>query len=275
LVFGDQAPAIDAETFRAENYGAQFDDPTVTADGIMDSLAKTPRAKIAKFETDLANTPATAEVYRSGSKVWSQERKKLHKKIIRKLLTEDDALTRALPVAGEQPTFVTFGGRGGSGKSWFTEKGAVIDKKKFLVLDNDEIKKRIPEFLGWNAGNIHEESSAIFELLTRYARRKGLNIAHDATLRATGSSVRRLAGFQTRGYRMEGYYMFLPRQDAAVRAVKRALGKEPRYVPVEIVLQNTTNEKTFDSLRRFFDRWQFYDNQVPKGFDPTLIASSF
>ena len=69
--------------------------------------------------------------------------------------------------------------------------------------------------------------------------------------------------------------MFLPRQDAAVRAVKRALGKKPRYVPVEIVLQNTTNEKTFDSLRRFFDRWQFYDNQVPKGFDPNLIASSF
>ncbi len=87
----------------------------VTADGIMDSLAKTARAKISKFETDLANTPSTAALHRRASGAWSQERKKLHKKIIRKFFTEDDALIRALPAAGEQPTFVTFGGRGGSG----------------------------------------------------------------------------------------------------------------------------------------------------------------
>ena len=269
------APTIKASEFNAASHGAKFDDPNITAEKVMAEFDKPTATTIAGFERGLAAGKSTAKIHRNARGVWSQERKKLHKKILRKLLTEDDALTRALPAVGESPTFVTFGGRGGSGKSWFTKKGAVIDKNKFFVIDNDEIKKLIPEFKGWNAGQIHEEASSIFELMTRFARRKGLNIVHDSTLRSTGTAVKRISGFRTHGYKTEGYYMFLPRQDAAVRAVKRAVGETKRYVPTNIVLENTTNEATFDALRASFDRWQFYDNQVPFGVDPTLIASSF
>ncbi len=69
--------------------------------------------------------------------------------------------------------------------------------------------------------------------------------------------------------------MFLPRQEAAFRAVKRAVGDTKRYVPVKVVLKNTTNEKSFDAVKHLFSKWQFYDNQVARGLDPILVASSF
>ena len=69
--------------------------------------------------------------------------------------------------------------------------------------------------------------------------------------------------------------MHLPRQMAAERAVDRALGETRRYVPVNIVLKNTTNERSFDAIKGRFTRWRFYDNRVSRGTDPELVAGNF
>ena len=277
----DDVPSVAAvvpeNEFSAATYFKQFYDPNVTASKLLDQITLNQRNQISKFNDDVAavmnSEGPTVNLYR-GTYAYSQERKEVHKEIIRKILTKD-VLERATPAAGEQPKFVTFGGRGGSGKSFFTKEGsAVIDKDRFLILDNDEIKKLLPEYKGWNAATIHEETSHLFELITRYARRKGLNIVHDSTLKSTASAIRRMDGFAQRGYVMEGYYMFLPRQEAAVRAIHRALGPTKRYVPVEIILGNTTNEATFDAIKSRFIRWKFFDNQVPRGQPPKLIAGS-
>ncbi len=277
-------PLIPQEDFSAARFAKRFDDPNVTPEKVMARFDDKVKNTILKYEKDIDKLDAAGKftevqfkTQRVGLKnsVWAQERRKDHKRIIRRLLTKDNALTRALPAAGEQPSYVTFGGRGGSGKSWFTEAGNVIDKDKFFIVDADKIKRMLPEYKGWNAAQIHEESSDILALMTRYARRKGLNIVNDATLKSTKRAVDQIEGMIKNGYRTEGYYMFLPRQEAAFRAVKRAVGDTKRYVPVNIVLDNTTNEVSFDAVKHLFSKWQFYDNQVARGLDPILIGSSF
>jgi hypothetical protein len=78
--------------------------------------------------------------------------------------------------------------------------------------------------------------------------------------------------FKDLGYKVEAHYMHLPRQEAAKRAVSRFLGKTQRYVPVNVVLSNTTNEASFDQVRQLADKWSFRDNNVPQGSEPVLIS---
>lgn len=75
------------------------------------------------------------------------------------------------------------------------------------------------------------------------------------------------------GYRVEAHYMHLPRKLAAIRAVKRFCDQDNgRYVPVEVILDNKSNESNFDELRRQLDAWSFWDNDVPDGSLPTYVS---
>lgn len=161
---------------------------------------------------------------------------------------------------------------GNSGKS--SLEGRVYDKSTCIVLDADALKKELPEYEGWNAHQVHEESSALFEKITDLAQQFGLNICHDATMKTSKKAVDLVKRFKAAGYRTEAHYMHLPRQEAAKRAVKRFLdgGEKGRYVPVDVVLSNTSNEASFDAVTSLVDRWSFRDNNVPKGSKPILIS---
>jgi predicted ABC-type ATPase len=162
------------------------------------------------------------------------------------------------------------GGRGGSGKSWF--EGNVYDPQKFIVLDADVIKGMLPEYEGWNAAQVHEESSDILESIIKTARDKGLNVVLDATMKTAKSAIAKMQAFKNKGYTIEAHYMHLPRQEAAKRAVSRFMGKTKRYVPINVVLSNTSNEETFDLIKAEADNWSFRDNNVPKGRGPIVIS---
>src|SRR5690606_24786573 len=110
----------------------------------------------------------------------------LHRKIAAHFLSPE-RIRAATPPDGVQPTFTLLGGRGGSGKSWF--KGKVYDPNKAIVLDADEIKGMLPEYEGWNAHQVHEESSDILEGLLRKARELGLNVVLDGTLKTAKSAL--------------------------------------------------------------------------------------
>ena len=69
--------------------------------------------------------------------------------------------------------------------------------------------------------------------------------------------------------------MHLPRQEAAKRAGGRFLNPESgRYVPIDVVLSNTENEKNFDLIKPLVDAWSFRDNNVAFGEEPILISQS-
>jgi predicted ABC-type ATPase len=257
-----------------ENWYKDHDDPNVTPDQILSQFTPAERGEIKLAITKANSTKSSKELYTDpDTGEYTKDRQKLHAKIIDEYLNGAD-VARATPAPGEKPTFVVLGGRGGSGKSSFTNgKVNEFDSKKFIVLDSDKIKEQlIPPYAGWNAASVHDESSDIFETITEAARKRGLNLVHDSTLRSM-SMEKTVIAMKAKGYTVEGHYMFVPRQVSATRAIQRYLGKGPkergRLVPVEVILGNTRNEQNFDNLKSHFSKWSAYDNT---GSAPKLIS---
>lgn len=258
----------------------EFADKTATAEGILATEDAVTIKTLEDTAARLKKAKTTEAMFKRADGTWSPQRvKDVHDPIINKILSEQ-AMKAATPAAGKQPTYIMFGGRGGSGKGSFTKlkrKGGleVIDKERYIVLDADEIKSLIPGYEGWNAFLFHEESSHIFDQISQIARSRGLNVVHDMTLKTTAGAVKRAQLFTQAGYRMEGYYMFLPPQEAAKRAISRFRTFDGdfsgRFVPPQVVLSNTTNELSFDALKKYFKKWEFYDNQ---GASPVLVGKS-
>ena len=217
------------------------------------------RAKLASEGED------TEKLYKLPSGHWAPDRLPTHHRIARELMPVEQ-INAATPPPGEQPTLYILGGRGGSGKGWFTKKGSLAGiKDKAVYVNNDDVKERMPEWRGWNAGQVHEEASHIGEGMEKYARDNKLNLIVDATLKSEKSLAQRIKEFKAAGYKISGHYMYASPATAAERALKRfvdgnAEDGKGRFVPPEYSLASTTNEHTFDSHRDDMDYWEIYDN---------------
>ncbi|HKT52858.1 MAG TPA: zeta toxin family protein [Caulobacteraceae bacterium] len=280
--------------FNAASYAKSQDDPHVTSESILSHFPPDTGAKLKAIAEKLAQVESTDQIFKGNRAEYTPERQALHRKILfdgitAKVKNEDsgeieekhfpgilspEAIRAATPPDGQKPTFTMLGGRGGSGKSWFSNKkrGGFVDKDKAIFLDNDHIKGLLPEYDGWTAAQVHEEAGELFDDATAFARQMGLNVVHDATMKTAKKAVDLAQKFKDMGYRVEAHYMHLPRQEAAKRAVDRFLGPTQRYVPPDVVLGMTTNEDSFDQVRKLADKWSFRDNNVPRGHDPILIS---
>jgi predicted ABC-type ATPase len=164
------------------------------------------------------------------------------------------------------------GGRGGSGKGWLTRPGGPIDASKSMVLDTDAIKAMLPEYQGWNAAQLHEESSDIADRIDRAAAEHGLNVTLDGTMKS--ASIEKRIGIYKKAnpdLQLHGHYMYASPETAATRAMGRyAKGGtfSGRFVPPEVILGNTENEKNFDRLSKGMKKWSVYDNS---GKAPRLV----
>lgn len=265
----DRFALISPDGFKAADWSRVRDDSAITTEGVMNQLSDTERSKLSDAQSRLQGGFSTAGQYRNGDS-YAVERQPTHKKIFDYFLSRQ-RVEAARPAPGEAPVFVLLGGRGGSGKSRLGNE--VYNPARCIVLDADEIKKMLPEYEGWNAAEVHEESSDILDVILEQCRQQKINVVLDATMK-TGANVLRKAGdFKAQGYRVEAHYMHLPRQLAAMRAVKRFCNQDHgRYVPVEVILDNKSNESNFDALRGQVDAWSFWDNDVADGSKPTYVS---
>lgn len=297
LTLGDLTAKVNADQiFSPAVFAKTADDASVTASKIIESFPGNTTKLIKKTERELSELVETKKAHGKGDS-YTRARLELHRKILYEGvygfdpdnpdvpkfypgLLDEKAVRKALPKKGEAPTFTMLGGRGGSGKSAFDgEKFAsakVYDKDKVLLFDADHIKHMLPEYRGFNAFQVHEESSDLLKLALHNARQSGANVVLDGTLKSYDSARKLLDSFVLNGYRFEAHYMHLPRQEAAKRAVGRYLTSKGdgsgRYVPVDIVLGNRENELNFMRLFEFSDAWSFRDNNVARGEAPRLIA---
>ena len=310
---------IPASKFNANDYKKAFTDPKCTnnVEGIQyvySLLGEEGKRTQAEVESKLN---AQTKRMKSGDTLTrnmkdgklTPERQKLHDEIIKSILTED-VVEACKPKNGEKPKFVMFGGRGGSGKSWFTDKkraaaegrkvmfegiqaatgkdenGNITELKQdfdknannFLILDADAIKNSLPEFEGWNAGEVHEESSILMKTIKKLAMNLGLNVIIDGTMNYNSKKPDKVRNdmleAKDKGYGLEAHYMFLPLQDSCIRAFNRFKTRKGDYsgrlVPTDIMLAMQDNEKSFDSVKDIVDDWSFRDNQGTSG--PKLIS---
>lgn len=255
---------VEPDSFVAGEWAKKMDNPDVSKESILSKIEKEEpkvREAIDNAESKLANIEQTIHKYRisgeGASAVYDEARTRKHEEIIRKILPPEKFL-KAKPEKGKRPVMIMLGGRGGSGKSWF--KGQVYDPDKTVVLDADEIKGMLDEYEGWNAFQVHEESSDILEKIMAIAQSYGLNVVIDATLKTSRSAMKNAQRFLSSDYDLEVHYMHLPRQMAAERAISRFMGKSKRYVPIDVILGNTKNEESFDMLKELASAWSFRDN---------------
>lgn len=221
---------------------------------------------------------------------WSPERQKIQNDILKADFADWE---NKLPAKGEKPKLVILGGRGGSGKSFFTN-GKLgkdgYDKSKFLVVDPDEYKTKLPEYkkfvddnderAGVNAWEVHEESSDMKKQALAMAKSLGINVVLDGTLAKTKSVEKTIKEFLDAGYDVDGSYMQLNRDQSAMRGLARAMHKNEkgvstgRLVPLKNLLGMVDNEENFVKLIPYFTKWQMYDNNVKMGEAPKLVAKS-
>lgn len=202
---------------------------------------------------------------------YTPERKLRHQRLLEEMFN-DEAVERATPAPGQRPLVTFLGGRGGSGKSSLTDprKQGPVDAAHAIVIDADHFKGKLPEYQGWNAYEVHEESADLVDEAEKWARRLGLNVVHDATLKSSKGVNLQVANYKDRGYDVAGHYMHTRPEVAAQRAMERyanGIRKDGkgRYVPPEIILGNTDNERNFDALIPHFNKgWSLWDNNGAK-----------
>lgn len=285
-----------SQNFSPVEFARKFDDATVTAAKVIDGFAPNTSSLIKKTEDRLAELTETKTLHSRGDS-YTKRRLALHDKILYEGvygfdpdhpetpkfypgLLDSVALEKARPKPGQEPTFTMLGGRGGSGKSSFDGKkypqAKVYEPDEVLLFDADHIKHMLPEYEGFNAFQVHEESSDLLKRALSEATRLRRNVVLDGTLKSYDQARKLVDNFVANGYRFEAHYMHLPRQEAAKRAVDRYLTKKKdgsgRYVPVNIVLSNVDNELNFMRLFEFADGWSFRDNNVARDTPPRLIA---
>lgn len=183
-----------------------------------------------------------------------------------------------------KPKLVILGGRGGSGKSQFTDKDKLnlYPKDDYVVIDPDKFKESLPEYknlvdsgdkyAGLNAWEVHEESSDMKKRALGMAKELGANVVLDGTLSKYSSVKKVIDEFKKAGYDVEGAYMHLPREKSTARGIIR--GMNGRFVPVGQLLAMKENEDVFEQLMPEFNKWTIYDNDVPFGEEPKLVAKS-
>ena len=288
---------IAASKFKAAEYKQVYDDETINADsdeGMENAIKailelpivkKHPEFEM-KFRDDLNKAmkePETVTKYRQSGEgvnsVYTPERKALHDKIIKGLLSPE-LIKRATPKDGEQPTFQILGGRGGSGKSTFNKKksdAGVYNSNNVVVVDPDALKELLAEesgegWKGYKARAYHEESSDLSKKLMKAAMALGLNIVMDITMSSADKQIDELKLAKNLGYKTGAYYMHVPKQESLKRAIKRYIQNPDddkiedfsgRFVPPDVLLNMTGNEANFDKVKDFADDWSFYDNFIP------------
>lgn len=270
-----QEKAVNSKEQSASALFDQYNDPSATADAIIDSVPGAASA-VQTVERNLegkphTDAPASQGGFKQADGTYTPEREALHEHILDELFSPE-AVKAATPANGERPVMTLLGGRGGSGKSWFTKQG-IADAAHAIYINADDVQAKLPGYQGWNAALYHEEASDITKRADDRARALGLSVIHDATMRTPGGSAKRVADYKAAGYAVHGHYMFLPPQTSTQRAIQRFMrgGTEGRYVPASYLLNSTTNERTFDSLKPSFDQWSVYENT---GSAPKLVSAS-
>lgn len=189
---------------------------------------------------------------------YNPRRQELHNNIVNELT--ENKTPQPKPIA------VFFGGATASGKSRLMDY--VKDKgKNFVYINNDEIKKKLPEYKGTAAGYVHDESRDVTDAVQRKAISNRYNLILDSTLRNPEKTRISFEEAKKRGYEVVLLSNVVPLEISLNRAANRFLNpsEEGRYVPIDRIIRehDKTNKSQFE-LIKYADRGQIFDSNVEK-----------
>jgi predicted ABC-type ATPase len=240
------------------------------AQHVLDEQPEPFREFIAQVEQALEDGTSTMDAYydpETGE--WTPERRLLHDQIVNDILEPG----RPAP-AGTEPEAVIMGGLPGSGKSSvLAERAGGGQFDGYVHIDADIIKGMLPEYEGWNAALLHDESSAIVEQIFQRCVERRLPVMYDATLRSATSGEGIVNALEDIGYNTRLIYVDVPIEESMRRVLSRFASGTGRYVsPFYVATHDGRNLLNWEALKGQVDAWEHWDNGQPQGQRPTLVA---
>lgn len=207
----------------------------------------------------------TKELHTDEAGNYTAERAAIHEGIIESTLTKD---TIAAP--GEAPEAVILMGAPGVGKttSSLEARAQLVGDKKMAIINADDVKGMLPEYKGWNAALVHEESSDIVEgqMIPR-----GVAGRHNMVLDITGNNAGKTDAIATAlgkaGYKVHIVDVTAPTHVSVGRAWKR-FGDKGRFVPPDYARAvNGHPDRTYARLKAnpYVSGWRQVDNSGTRG----------
>jgi predicted ABC-type ATPase len=171
-----------------------------------------------------------------------------------------------------EPRVIFMMGGPASGKSTLLNSKYSGQLNKFVVVDPDDIKSKLPEFMfgvgvGYKeiAAIVHSNSSRIAKEIRRRALERGLNVLVDGTGRDLNGYRASIQDFKAKGYKTELLSQHVPQDVGVKRAVLRAelpvsMGGG-RFVPLPFIEQvYATVPRNFLPLASLVDSATLNDN---------------
>jgi hypothetical protein len=155
-----------------------------------------------------------------------------------------------------------------------------LPQDRTTTLDPDEVKMSLPEYRGWNAALVHDESAEVFDRLLEKAVADRHHVVFDTTGRSEEFMKGMLDKFAKAGYDAHLVHTHLSGEESARRAVGRFVGqafkdspdpeKRGRYVPVGFIAEHIDGhpQRVYDKLREDprVKSWVSYDaNDLASG----------
>jgi adenylate kinase family enzyme len=166
---------------------------------------------------------------------------------------------------------VIFLGPPAAGKS--TQANLIARKLGAAIIDSDDAKKALPEFQGGiGAAAVHEESSALAELVEQLIIDEGSNIVIPKVGGNQASIVKVIDRLKAKGYTVTLASMDVTPQNALTRMLKRFV-KTGRLISPEYVRSiGTKPNATYASLKQQgkADGYAQIDNNQKLGESPTI-----
>jgi len=189
----------------------------------------------------------------------------------------------AKTVEGRKPVATLMGGGGASGKGTilrFLESKGLIKSDGAVHIDPDELKAEIPEYKAIIAKGdsraaavVHEESSALAKRVLAAAIHKNADIILDRTLADPMKALAEIRMLKAAGYEVQLHGVTVDPVNAVRRADRRAQ-RTMRFVPPrELLKAHKGFAAGFEKLAAEADHTTLYDNEVPEGSAPRMLAS--
>lgn len=176
----------------------------------------------------------------------------------------------------DRTTFL-IGGNTGSGKTTVLDghlipKGLVPSHEEAALIDPDFIKKGL---VGYNdgdgAGRVHRESQAATDKTIRDAASDQM----DMVITGSGASrqIQHMREASERGEKVVGHWVHVPQQEAS-RRIKKRMDETNRYIPDNTAHMAQSIPKVISTgfEEDLLDEFYLWDNDVPEGKEPKLIA---
>ena len=180
-----------------------------------------PYLKEAKRRLDESRHEDTEAKYKRPDGTWDPERvAKVHEPIIKHFLND-----KAAAKPGERPKAVFLIGPFGAGKS--TQAHLVNDiMPHYTLLNPDDIKQQMPDDQGWNATNLHEESSHINKQIASRAQAANHSLLYDGSGQ-NSQKMNDLATELAKTHDVHVVHVTVPKHVSVYRAASRFLDNNP------------------------------------------------